>query len=93
MCVREIEGIINPSRKPWRTLIRIEELDTTDENHNRVYVVIPAWNPNQVINLSFNYLPDYIGQAINENVKRLYAHVNIGAYNEIDLYFDNWEIP
>ncbi len=82
----EFKGEFKPIRKPWRTQIRIEDVDTG----GFAYIVVPAWNSNDVIRLKLADLPAIV-QTTAKLGKRLHARVNIGADSDVDLYFDSWE--
>jgi hypothetical protein len=88
LCVREFRGDLTPARRPWRTLIRVEDVD--NEYSHCVYVVAPGWNANKVIRLEFDEFPSEILPLLVPDC-RLHAKVNIGAEHENDLYFAEWE--
>ena len=87
-CVAEFSGNFRDTRRPWRTLVRIEEIS---ESKDYVYVVVPGWNVHKKIRvqtesssqlrLSFDRLPT-----------RLFAKVNIGAISDEQIYFCEWEL-
>jgi hypothetical protein len=54
-------------------------------------IILPSWNRNQGITLSIQELPDEIRDIAKPDL-RLYAHVNIDAEDQHELYFENWEI-
>lgn len=83
-CINEFSGHYSFSRKPWRTLVRIEEVDSS-----RVYVVIPGWNPNEIVSLPLVMFPK-----VKEVVPgtRFFAKVNTGADQQEELYFTDFEI-
>jgi len=87
-CIREIEGTVVPSRRTWRTLVRVE--DVSGERSPYVYVVIPAWDPNEVIRLLLGDIPSELHPDIRADA-RVYAHVNIGAESNEELFFRAWE--
>lgn len=85
ICINEFNGKVRADRKGWRTLLRI---DSTDEAH--IYVLIPAWNPNEIVMLNKADLPSEIVKiAVTDH--RLHAVVNVGAELSKDLYFTQWE--
>jgi len=81
-CLSEWHDRYRPGRKPWRTLVRIEE---REEKEKRIYVVVPAWNPDEKICL----LDSNLGSALPRAMAgaRLFAQVNIGAESQEELYF------
>lgn len=87
-CFSEFSGRFQPSRKPWRTLVRVEEVE---RERGFFYVIVPGWNPRKKIRVSIEDLSDDI-QRLVEPDKRFHAQVNVGAENHEDLYFDEWEV-
>lgn len=91
-CIAEFKEIFQPSRKAWRSLIRVEDIDKESNKKNPyVYVTIPSWNNNTVIRLMMLDLPKGVQDRISMGV-RFHAHVNIGAESQSELYFDQWEL-
>lgn len=87
-CLREQHGEWLPDRRPWRTLIRFEDIDAT---RAFAFIVIPAWDPNQVVRLPFDCLPvDTDPRDLVE--RRVHARVNIGAERHEELFFLEWEL-
>jgi hypothetical protein len=86
-CLREMQGNFLPSRRPWRTLVRVVEMENDD---GYFYVVVPGWSPSTKIKLYLTDLPVKIRDIIQLG-KRLHAQVNIGADCYEDLFFDEWE--
>lgn len=89
-CVREFEGDLAVSRKPWPSTVRLEDYDPSDGAQQRLYVVVPSWNPNHVVTLFVESIPREILDTFQAGTNRVFADVNIGAELESDLYFDNW---
>ena len=90
-CIEEFNGRYRPSRKPWRSLIRVEDVDD-DEWRGFLFVVIPGWDPNEVIRLRRNDVPGDIRERIEAGARRFHAHVNIGAETHEELFFEDWEV-
>ena len=88
LCISEIAGTRVPSRRVWRTLVRVEEV--TDSTYRYVYVVVPGWEPNEVIGLPLVDIPEPLRPVVRPEA-RLYAKVNLGAETYEDLFFDEWE--
>ena len=82
----EIGGTFHPTRRPWRTLVRVDEV--TDGGY--LYAIVPAWSPQKKIRLHEDSLPEEILDLV-EPGKRFHAQVNIGAESHEDLFFDDWE--
>ena len=87
-CVRELEGRFEPDRRPWRTLVRIADVDP---DHQCVYVVVPAWNVHQKVRIDIDNLPPTV-QKLIEPDRRFHALVNTGAKSHRELFFDDWEL-
>lgn len=88
LCIKEFDNIFTIQRKPWRTLIRVEERDL---DNGDIYVIIPAWDSDQVIKLNRQDLPSELIKKLDKNI-RFHALVNIGAEFNQDIYFENWEV-
>jgi CheY-like chemotaxis protein len=87
-CAAEIAGNIPPSRKPWRTLVRVHEVDTA---RGYCCVVVPAWDAEQKIPISLESITPAV-RGLFRAGKRVHAQVNTGAENHQDLFFDQWEL-
>ena len=81
LCSNELAGSYHTNRKPWRTQIRVEEIDS---EAGFAGVIIPAWNPTEGVRLRLSDIP------ISPESGILYARVNLGAERQEDLYF-HWE--
>jgi CheY-like chemotaxis protein len=89
-CIREYKNDFSPVRKPWRTLVRIEEVD--DQMFPPMFfVVLPGWYSSDKIRLPIDIIPPELREKINPGV-RFHAQVNKGTEDQDDLYFDNIEI-
>ena len=91
VCIREFGGDYRPVRRPWRALIRIEDVLKTDGGSEFVKVVVPAWNSNEVVRLSAGMIPPDIFKKLEAGT-RLHAKVNLGAVGNEDLFFEEWEL-
>jgi len=87
-CIGEFSDEFQPSRRPWRALVRIERVD---KERAYFYVVIPGWDPHEAIRLPLASVRPEIQERIRKEEKRFHAQVNIGAEGSEDLYFE-WEI-
>jgi CheY-like chemotaxis protein len=87
-CIAEKQGRFDPSRKPWRTLVRVEEVFPKEEY---CYVVIPTWNADLKIRVLFCDLPTRCRNSVTSGM-RMHAQVNIGAEKAEEIYFDAWEV-
>jgi len=86
-CRDEIHGIFHPARKPWRAMVRIEDVA---EDADYCHAIVPTWNPHQAIRLSLQDIPESIRPSIAPGF-RLFAYTNVGADNSDDVYFSKWE--
>lgn len=86
LCIQESAGQYAIARRPWRTLVRVVELEKPG---GYFYVVVPGWNSEQKIRTYFEDVPEDVRPLI-EPGRRLFAQVNIGAENSDELYFYNW---
>jgi len=85
--IAELDGELQPERRPWRTLVRVVEVY---EDEGRAYVEIPAWPLSEIITLRLPDIPVPIRQLMAAG-SRCHAKVNIGAERSEDLYFLDWE--
>jgi len=88
-CLRELNGEVSSIRKPWRTLIRVADINT-EAGQPVADVCIPAWNPNERVRLPVALITKDIDVAVNAGM-RFFARVNIGAENADELFFENFE--
>jgi CheY-like chemotaxis protein len=89
VCIREFGGLFVPVRKPWRALIRVEDV-RSPQGVPFVYVTVPSWNPQEIVRLP----QDVFGPELMSRVKpgmRLHAKVNLGAESHEELFFEDWE--
>lgn len=84
--INEFKGNIIPSRKTWRTLVRLDDVD-----EKSVMAILPSWNRNFIIDLRRTELPPEIEKAAKVD-SRFYAFVNIDAEDPCELFFHSWEI-
>jgi len=90
-CIREFEGDFRAVRRPWRTLVRVEDIRKADQGSDFVYVVVPAWNSNEVVKLPIMLIPPGIIKKLGAG-SRLHAKVNLGASGNEELFFEEWEL-
>jgi CheY-like chemotaxis protein len=86
-CVLESKGEFDPSRRPWRTLVRVEEVDMAG---GYFYVVVPIWSADDKIRIYLADVPDQMRGRVKSD-QRFHAQVNIGAETADELYFFEWE--
>jgi len=86
-CIREFNNQYPTSRKPWRTLIRVDDIDA---ENGYFYVIVPAWDQNQIIRIQMKDVPEFVQERLAIK-SRFHALVNIGTDYHQDIYFDQWE--
>lgn len=86
-CLREMKGEHAAERRLRRTLVRFEEI-----SQHHAYVVVPGWNSKMGVRLTRSEVPRKILAAASPGF-RCHAMVNIGAEEQVELYFENWELP
>lgn len=88
-CVGEFRDQYLPSRRAWRTLVRIEQVDRTTQVPI-VYATIPAWPPDEVVRFPIDIIPVELHQFARPD-QRFYAKVNTGAESQEELFFEEFE--
>ena len=89
VCVEEFNGRFLPSREPVRTIVRIESVDR-EQKPPIVYAVVSSWNPREVVRFPLDVVAQNLRGYVEPD-KRLFAKVNIGAEDQADLYFEDFE--
>jgi hypothetical protein len=89
-CIREFGGEYLTVRRPWRTLVRVEDVRRLDQGAIFLYVVVPAWNANEVVRLPSEIIPSDVLRDLGPG-SRLHARVNLGANGNEELFFEEWE--
>lgn len=89
VCIEEFKGNYLPSRREVQTLVRIEDTDI-EQNPNIVYAVVPGWNPRQVVRFPITVIDKSLWQHVKAG-ERFFAKVNIGAENQADLFFVDFD--
>jgi hypothetical protein len=90
-CRLELRGDIPSTRRPYRTIVRITNIDK-ESNERVVDAFVPGWNPHKAIRFPASLIPEEIRDDALKPGVRLFAHVNIGADKSDDLYFDKFEL-
>ena len=86
-CLAEMTGTFDPTRRPWRTLVRVAELD---DQRQLAYVIVPPWDVRQKVPIDIASLPYEICERLAPD-RRFHALVNTGADSHEDLFFESWE--
>ena len=90
VCTGEFSNKFLDSRKPRRTLIRVEDVEERSSGILANFIVT-GWDLHKVISIGMEHLPKPVSDVIVPG-KRLHAKVNIGAERHEELYFKDWEI-
>jgi len=94
-CIGEFNDNFLSSRKPWRTLVRIEDLEVSSDQaaNATIHVAIPSWDLDTIIPINGADVPGEVLGKIKEGESRFHVKVNIGAERHEDIYFDfvSWE--
>ncbi|UOQ69879.1 hypothetical protein [Hymenobacter volaticus] len=90
-CMQEVFlGKFSKRRKPWQTLVRIDDIDISTKT---VLLVIPAWDGNKGgngIKIPMQSFDKSILHMVNPGV-RFFAHVNLGAEKIEDVYIKDFQ--
>lgn len=89
-CIAELNGDVRVDRRAWRTLVRF--LSEDEDSPGVFFAEIPGWALDQVIKVRLSLLPHEIQASVRPDF-RCFAHVNLGAESDIDLFVCDWELP
>jgi CheY-like chemotaxis protein len=89
VCLAEFDNKFLASRKPWRTLVRLDSLEI-DGQRQVAYFIIPGWNSSERIRLQLAHIPIQVRHKFKSQT-RFHAAVNLGAETRDELYFSDWE--
>lgn len=85
VCRQEFMGQFLPSRRPWQTLVQIEDIDGED-----VFVTLPGWRSDEVIRLPKGAIKKDLQRYVKPG-ERFFAMVNKGAEQQADLFFEDFQ--
>lgn len=88
LCANEWSDKFSTQRRPWRALIRIEEVDVET---SCAYAIIPAWHTKIKHRIYF----DEVKRNTTANIEagtRFHAQVNLGSESSKHLFITHWEI-
>jgi CheY-like chemotaxis protein len=88
-CIMEFKGDFRAVRRPWRTLVRVEDMPEAEQGVPFIYVAVPAWSA-EIVRLPSTVFPEGIRKALAPGF-RLHAKVNLGASGHEELFFEDWE--
>jgi hypothetical protein len=94
-CIREFSGNFSKERRPWPTLIRIENIVQRSPTFLRVAVVIPGWEPQSIVEVDIlkaevGLCADIIKAIDGGDVFRCKAQVNLDSESQRDVYVKDW---
>ncbi|SRR6266567_623494 len=90
LCVAELDEGPGPERKPWRAQVHV--LDGPDHDSGGFFFVeLPGWHSPEVFRLRLQDLEAEVQERVAP-AARLHAHVNLGAEDSHEVYFDAWEV-
>jgi len=89
-CLNELKGKYLSTRKAWRTIIRVEDVNL-DTNPKLLIVVIPAWDSKEKVRLPLEIIPINKRDNYSKPGARFHAQVNTGAEISSELYFADFE--
>ena len=89
-CILELDNVVEPARRGWRTLVRVAEVDL---RRRWFYVIVPAFSVRTKVPIDIDSVPPEIKKRIEEGALdlRFHAVVNTGAETSGELFFDKWE--
>jgi hypothetical protein len=87
ICRKEFANEFSPERRPWRTVIQVEERQRDSDS---AFVILPGWNSRERIKLSMTIFPPELHQYVRDG-ERFFGQVNKGAECQEDLYFTDIE--
>lgn len=95
ICQDELSGRLLPSRKRWRTIVRIEAVDQ-EGTEDIVSAVVVGWNPHERIRFPADLMPPEMRQSMFRQLPHddfyVLAQVNIGAETSGELYLRDFEL-
>lgn len=94
-CIREFSGNFSSIRRPWPTLIRIENVVQESSSNLRVAVVVPGWEAQSIIEVDISkaevgFCADIVQSINSGDVYRCKAQVNLDAESQTDIYIKDW---
>jgi len=87
-CLEEFENHYSTERRPWRTLLEIEEVN---RESNVVYAIIPGWHPDKLVRFPLVMFPENFWPLVVADAY-FFAKVNVGATHQNQLYFQDFEV-
>jgi hypothetical protein len=90
-CITEFKDAPVPTRKPWRTLLRVESV-ATGSRPALFYVAIPGWDSKEIVRLPLDLIPEGKRKLVKPGF-RFFANVNKGADRSEALFFTKFQFP
>lgn len=95
ICQDELSGRLLPTRRRWRTVVRIEAVDQ-EGAEDIARAVVVGWNPHEQIRFPADLMPLEMRQSMFRHLPHddfyVCAQVNIGAETSGDLYLRDFEL-
>lgn len=90
-CLREFQDDFTPTRRPWKTLVRIVDVDR-EQRPPMVYAVVPGWDSSSKVRFPITVIPPELQSKVCAG-ERFFAQVNKGAESAAELYFSDFTYP
>jgi hypothetical protein len=88
VCVGEFKNVFRTTRRPWRTLVRVEALNHSNSGKRMLDLVVPAWKSDEVVRVSAEVFKGVIRDEQLTPGFRFYAEVNLGAETPEQIFFE-----
>lgn len=93
--IAEFKGNFRSNRKPYQTLVRIENKDDFQKDCMKVSVVIPGWDTKRMIEIIIKKEETPIFDDIKTSLEygqdyRAFATVNLGTESPDEIYIHEW---
>ncbi len=89
-CAAELQGSIATSRKPYRVMLHITDVERRAEESS-IDVCVGCWDHYQRVRLPFSLIPQHLHAYLMPN-SWLFAHVNVRAKWSDELYFHEFTL-
>lgn len=95
-CISEFNGQFSQHRKPYRTLIRVENKEDFYVGCMKISAVIPGWDSRTVIDVVLKQEDTVLFDEIRKTLEggdffRAFCTVNLGSEDSDEIYICDWE--
>jgi hypothetical protein len=90
-CIREFNNDPITTRKPYKTLIRVESIER-ELRPALFFVAIPGWDSKEIVRLPLDLLPADKRELVKSG-DRFFASINKGAERSESLFFRDFVFP